>query len=103
MIMYDSMKYPYSPHGRSLEIPTEGERGVSKATQKEKNYVHVLRGRGLVGAKQKTFHGKGRGGGGEYGYFLDLHNITLCLNGTFKYSIHFIFVLTVMNTQGYLL
>ena len=64
MIMYDSTKYPYSPHGRSLEIPTERERGVSKATQKEKKYVHVLRGSGVSGCKTKNLPWQGQGGGG---------------------------------------
>ena len=67
--MCGSRKYPYSPHGRSLDIPS-GEGGVFKAKLLEEKYEAKLEfPGGWGGAKWKTFCG------GEYGYFLELHNV----------------------------
>ena len=55
--MYGSIKYPYCPHRRSLEIPSKG---VLKAKLLEENTrlnLGFLGRGGGRGAKQKTFHG----------------------------------------------
>jgi len=65
--MYSSRKNP-SPLRRSSEIPWG--RGILKAKTLEAKYkakLEFLGGRG-GGEKQNTFCG------GEYGYFLELHN-----------------------------
>ena len=63
-------KNPYQPHGSSLEIPRG--KGVLKAKLLEAKYEAKWEFPGrTVGAKnKKTFYG------GEYGYFLELHNPT---------------------------
>ena len=54
--MCSSTKYPYPPHGRSLEIPRERE--VLKTNFLEAMYENKLEFRGgRGGAKQKTLHG----------------------------------------------
>jgi len=54
--LYGSSKYPYSPHGRLLEIPRG--RGVLKAKLLEEKYEAKLEfPGGCGGAKQKTFRG----------------------------------------------
>ena len=50
--MCSSRKYPYPPHGRSLEIARG--RGVLKAKLLEAKTQNFVRGKG-GGAKQKTF------------------------------------------------
>ena len=68
--MCSSRKNPYPPHRRSLDIP-KGGGGVLKAKVLEEMYE-----------KKKTEFSGGRGGcktknlpWGEYGYFLELHNV----------------------------
>ena len=62
-----SRKNPYPPQGRSSEIPRGW--GVLKAKILEAMYQAKLEFPGeRGGCKTKTFHG------GEYGYFLELHN-----------------------------
>ena len=64
-----SRKNPYSPHRRSSEIPRE--RGVLKANISKAKYKTKLEfPEGMGGAKQKPSMG---GGGGENGYFLEMH------------------------------
>ena len=53
--MCDSRKYPYSPHGRSLEIPRG--RGALKAKLLDEKYEAKLEFPGGGGAKQKAFCG----------------------------------------------
>ena len=70
VLLCGSRKYPYSPYGRSLEIPRG--RGVLKTKLLEGKYETKLEfPGGCGGAKQKTFHG-----GGSMDFFLELH-ITL--------------------------
>ena len=70
LTMCDSRKYPYSPHGRSLEIPRG--RGVLKAKLFEEKYEAKLEFPVGRAAKQKTCSGRR-----EYRYFLELHLYTL--------------------------
>ena len=68
--MCSSRKNPYPPHGWSPEIPRG--RGVLKVKILEAKYEAKLEfpeGRGV--AKQNPLLG-------EYGYFLELHNVVLC-------------------------
>ena len=60
--MCSSRKNPYLLQGRSSEIP--GGKGVLKAQILEAKYEAKL-------------EFPGGGGGGEYGYFLELHNPVL--------------------------
>ena len=65
--MCGTIKYSYSPHGRSFEIPKE--RGVLKPKRLEEKYEAKLEfpwGRGGAKLKKPSV--------GEYGYFLELHN-----------------------------
>ena len=50
--MCGSRKYPYSPHGRSLEIPRG--KGVSKAKQLEEKCEAKLEFPGDVGVQNKN-------------------------------------------------
>ena len=64
--MCDSRKYLYSPHGRSLEIPSG--RGVLKAKLLQEKYEAKLEFCwGVRGCKTKNLLW------GEHGYFLALH------------------------------
>ena len=66
--MFSSRAYPYSPHGRSLEI-LRG-RGILKAKLLEEKYENKLEfPAGTRGYKTQ------RPSIGEYGYFLELHNV----------------------------
>ena len=66
--MCSCRKNPYPPHRGSSEIPRG--RGVLKATMLEAKYEAKLEFPGGAGVQNK----RPRVGGGEYGYFLDLHS-----------------------------
>ncbi len=68
-VMYASIKYPYPPHGRSLEIPRVRRRGLLKAKIFKGKYG-ALTGisRGVGGFKTKNLPWKG------YGYLMEQHN-----------------------------
>ena len=58
--MCGSRKYPYYPHGRSLEIPREGGEGggdLKAKLLKEKYEANLEFPGGWGGAKWKVFHG----------------------------------------------
>ena len=62
-----SRKNPYPPHGRSSEIPRRW--GVLKVKILEAKYEAKPEFPGGMGCKTTIY-----GGGGGYGYFLELHN-----------------------------
>ena len=75
-----SRKNPYPPHGRSLEIPRG--RGVLKVKILEAKYEAKLEFPGWMGGvKQKNLLW---GGGGEHGYFLELHILSLDVGKNFS-------------------
>ena len=68
--MCSSRKNPYPPHGKSLEIPGGGGGGGGlNARFLEAMYENKLEFPGGGGCKTKDSPW------GEYGYFLELHNI----------------------------
>ena len=67
--MCSSRKNPYLPDGRSLQIPRG--RGVLKAKFLEGMYENKLEFPGEGGVQNKN----PSVGGGEYGYFLEMHNV----------------------------
>ena len=67
MALCSSRKNPYPPHGRSLEIPRG--RGSLKGKILEAKYEAKLEFAGGRGVQNKNLPW---GGGGEYGYFLEL-------------------------------
>ena len=68
MITCGSRKYPYSPHGRSLELLGGGD---LKANNLEAKYEAKLEFLRLRRVQNKT--PSWGGGGGKHGYFRELH------------------------------
>ena len=58
--MCGSHKYPYSPHGRSMEIPRGGGGGGSQQPNCLRKSMKLnWKFQGVGGSKENTFHGGG--------------------------------------------